>query len=160
MFGNKKDLEAELAQQGGVVASARVTDSRVTRGDDNTGSTGRASGGTIHAKFSLRVNPDGQEAFDVTFKQAFVGAFPIKGFFCQVIYDPSDHSRIAIQRDSITPRPPVHTQADAGSPAVLSGAPASGDVADQLTKFADLHDRGVLTDAEFATQKAKLLGES
>ena len=29
--------------------------------------------------------------------------------------------------------------------------------ADQLTKLADLHDRGVLTDAEFQAQKAKLL---
>jgi hypothetical protein len=33
------------------------------------------------------------------------------------------------------------------------------DVADQLTKLADLRDRGVLTDAEFETQKKKLLGE-
>jgi hypothetical protein len=31
-------------------------------------------------------------------------------------------------------------------------------VADQLTKLADLRDRGVLTDDEFAAQKAKLLG--
>jgi hypothetical protein len=33
------------------------------------------------------------------------------------------------------------------------------DVADELTKLAALHDRGVLTDAEFAAQKAKLLGQ-
>jgi uncharacterized membrane protein len=29
--------------------------------------------------------------------------------------------------------------------------------ADQLTKLADLHDRGVITDAEFESQKAKIL---
>jgi len=29
-----------------------------------------------------------------------------------------------------------------------------------LTKLADLRDRGVLSDAEFQTQKARLLGES
>jgi hypothetical protein len=34
------------------------------------------------------------------------------------------------------------------------------DVADQLTKLADLRDRGALTDAEFEAQKAKLLGTS
>lgn len=31
-------------------------------------------------------------------------------------------------------------------------------VADELSKLADLRDRGVLTDEEFAAQKAKLLG--
>jgi len=34
---------------------------------------------------------------------------------------------------------------------------AEPDVADELTKLATLRDRGILTDAEFATQKAKLL---
>jgi hypothetical protein len=42
-----------------------------------------------------------------------------------------------------------------------AGAPAPAEpqesVADQLTKLADLKDRGVLTDAEFEAQKAKLL---
>jgi hypothetical protein len=37
-------------------------------------------------------------------------------------------------------------------------AVAAPDVADQLSKLADLRDRGVLTDAEFQQQKAKLLG--
>jgi hypothetical protein len=43
------------------------------------------------------------------------------------------------------------------------GTPAQGpstDDADRLSKLADLHDRGVLTDAEFAAEKAKILGES
>jgi hypothetical protein len=38
-----------------------------------------------------------------------------------------------------------------------SGAP---DRLEQLQKLADLHDRRVLTDAEFAAEKAKLLSES
>jgi Short C-terminal domain len=50
-----------------------------------------------------------------------------------------------------------------GSPDVLvggSGSPSGGsDPLEQLQKLADLHDRGVLTDAEFAEQKAKILGE-
>ena len=37
------------------------------------------------------------------------------------------------------------------------GATSGGDVADELTKLADLRDRGVLTDEEFEAQKAKLL---
>ena len=40
-------------------------------------------------------------------------------------------------------------------------APAGGGTADsldQLEKLADLHARGALTDAEFAAEKAKILG--
>jgi hypothetical protein len=53
------------------------------------------------------------------------------------------------------------------SPAYLGGAPdaapAAPDVAptapiDQLKELAELHKSGVLTDEEFAAQKAKLLG--
>jgi hypothetical protein len=40
------------------------------------------------------------------------------------------------------------------------GATAGPDLADELTKLADLRDRGVLTDAEFEAQKAKLLAAS
>jgi Short C-terminal domain len=38
------------------------------------------------------------------------------------------------------------------------GAPAAADPTEQLTKLADLHERGVLSDEEFAAQKAKILG--
>jgi hypothetical protein len=36
-------------------------------------------------------------------------------------------------------------------------ASSKPDVADQLTKLADLRDRGVLSDAEFEAQKGKIL---
>ena len=48
---------------------------------------------------------------------------------------------------------------DAGE-AVRAAGGRRGVVADRLTKLADLRDRGVLSDAEFQTQKARLLGES
>jgi hypothetical protein len=37
-------------------------------------------------------------------------------------------------------------------------APAEVDVATELKKYAKMHDDGILTDAEFAAVKAKLLG--
>jgi hypothetical protein len=40
-----------------------------------------------------------------------------------------------------------------------AATPAQPDVADELTKLALLRDRGILTDAEFATQKAKILAK-
>jgi membrane protease subunit (stomatin/prohibitin family) len=40
-----------------------------------------------------------------------------------------------------------------------AAAPAAVDPTERLSKLADLHERGVLTDDEFATQKAKILSE-
>ena len=43
--------------------------------------------------------------------------------------------------------------------APIQGAPAAGSAPiDQLKELGELHDSGVLTDEEFAAQKAKLLG--
>jgi hypothetical protein len=44
--------------------------------------------------------------------------------------------------------------------AVPPAAPAKPDITEQLTKLADLRDRGVLSEAEFASEKAKLLAAS
>ncbi len=51
-------------------------------------------------------------------------------------------------------------QAPAPPPPEPEPAPAglSEEAIDQLTKLAGLHDQGVLTDEEFAAQKAKILG--
>ena len=43
----------------------------------------------------------------------------------------------------------------AAAPAPVAAAP---DLIGQLTQLGQLHEQGVLTDAEFAAQKAKLLG--
>jgi membrane protein YdbS with pleckstrin-like domain len=45
-----------------------------------------------------------------------------------------------------------------GSPAPQPAHPGHVDVTVQIEKLADLHARGVLTDEEFATKKAELLG--
>jgi hypothetical protein len=70
---------------------------------------------------------------------------------------------------------PVHSKTARGSEITLGAtsledmmalvAQAGGnaptpDPAERLGKLADLHDRGVLTDEEFAAQKAKILGET
>jgi len=39
-----------------------------------------------------------------------------------------------------------------------AAAPAEADVVTQLKQLGELHEQGVLTDEEFAAQKAKLLG--
>ena len=48
---------------------------------------------------------------------------------------------------------------DQTAPPVEAAAPAEQvDVVEQLKKFAELRDQGILTEEEFAAQKAKLLG--
>jgi Short C-terminal domain len=46
------------------------------------------------------------------------------------------------------------------SPQTMAAQPQHVDVIDELTKAADLHDKGALTDAEFEALKKKLLAES
>ena len=46
------------------------------------------------------------------------------------------------------------------TPAPGPAAPAGDDLVAQLDRLGRLHERGALTDEEFAAQKAKLLGES
>jgi hypothetical protein len=190
MFGNKKKLEAQLAQQGGTVAWATVIDAKNKWASASMDGFNRVTSETDHVRVSLKVEPDGQEPFEATFSQAFKGSIPMKGWQCKVIYDPSDPSKIAIQEDSITPPGIDHDRAERAAVTrkemmeaariggfvmvdgqVVSGggvpgmpsAPATApkpDLVDQLTKLADLRDRGVLTDAEFEAQKAKLLAAS
>ena len=49
-------------------------------------------------------------------------------------------------------------QQQAPAPAPAPAPPASSPMIDQLNQLADLHQRGVLTDEEFASAKAKLFG--
>jgi hypothetical protein len=44
------------------------------------------------------------------------------------------------------------------APAPAPAAPAPSDDVAQLQQIADLHTQGILTDEEFAAQKAKILG--
>ena len=55
-----------------------------------------------------------------------------------------------LPEQAATPAAPLPQQA---------ATPAAEDPLDRLTKLADLHDRGALTDAEFEAEKRKLLGE-
>lgn len=58
---------------------------------------------------------------------------------------------------------PAPAGAPAPAPAAAPVAPGGGGISEEslasLKSLADLHDQGVLTDAEFAEQKARILGE-
>ena len=54
--------------------------------------------------------------------------------------------------------PAPATAAPAPAPAPAAPALSTTDLVEQLKSLAELRDQGILTDAEFAAQKAKLLG--
>ena len=67
---------------------------------------------------------------------------------------PAPGSNIIIGGQSLADMQAAAAQAAAGATA------AQADPTAQLSRLADLHDRGVLSDDEFAAQKAKILGTS
>ena len=199
-LGNKKKLEQQLSQEGGTVAWATITDIGADFATASVNGFNQVTSQTDHDKITVTAQPDNGEPFEASFRQAFTGLSPMKGWQCKVIYDPNDRSRIAVLEDSITPPGIDHAKAERAAQMrseamaaassghmaeyiesmkaraqsgelggvtivdgrmISPGAPASKpDVVDQLTKLDALRARGVLTDAEFAAQKAKLLAES
>jgi len=51
---------------------------------------------TEHAKLTLRVEPDGQAPFEATVHASFSHHSPRAGGSIGVIFDPRDHSKLAI----------------------------------------------------------------
>ena len=60
----------------------------------------------------------------------------------------------AYQAEQAAPPPPEY----AAPPPPPPAAPSEDSTLDQLKQLGDLHNSGVLTDEEFAAQKAKILG--
>jgi hypothetical protein len=199
MFGHKKKLEKELMAGGGTVAWATVLEGKETWSSASGNSYGVPTGITDHMRLKLRVEPDSEPPFEAEFSQAFKGSVPFAGWQCKVVFDPADHSRIAVIEGSTAPPGISHEQAErsaarraeameaarsghiaeyieeqkakamrgelggtvfVGGQMVSGQSPPKPDVVDQLTKLADLRERGALTDAEFQAQKAKLLADS
>jgi hypothetical protein len=195
MFGNKKraKLYSEGAQTEGLVVHRSDTTERINY---------RV---TIRVKF-----PDGSTTeFKKWLDWHDVGQL-YQGSVVPVRYDPTDHSKVALDVPALEER---HARAGAAGEAQLDaqfarlGEPGSGtgggpgvqalaglgnlgdlkaqllqlatdnpesvvdlssgsprrsgsDPEDRLAKLADLKERGVLSDDEFAAEKAKILGES
>jgi hypothetical protein len=69
----------------------------------------------------------------------------------QYAAEAEQNQRLSDLESQPQPQPPAP---GAGAPV----APASSATIDQLKQLSDLHQQGVLTDAEFSAAKAKLLG--
>jgi len=201
LLGSKKGLEQELSEKGGVVAWATILDAKTRWTSGSNYENGPYTvGNHSHMTVTLKVQPDGEPEFEAKFRQTFAGHAPRPGGRAKVIYDPKDHSKIAVREGQVYPpgispdkvarqrehmreaeearesgrmdeyieRRKAEAMAAAGvedneailkaSRLVIAGDDAGKtDVADELSKLADLRDRGALTDAEFEAQKARLL---
>lgn len=69
----------------------------------------------------------------------------------------NEAARAEAKRAAAQPAVPQQAYIPPAEP-VAPAAPSTEDVIAQLKKFAELRDAGILTDEEFAAQKAKLLG--
>ena len=205
MLGHNEGLVRKLKEQGGKDAWATVLESK--RQWANTGGWNKVAGQvgsfTNHQKLKLRVEPEGEPPFETTVEQVFNDyhgpRIPQEGWSVTVIYDPNDHSKVAIDlggkfvragvdRDEVVARaeraarmrdPEARRQqveemraqaAERVQRALalqemmaksVSGSQGTEqpkpDPVEQLSKLADLRDRGVLTEAEFEAQKARIL---
>jgi hypothetical protein len=115
----------------------------------------------------IRVVPDGEPAFDATI-DAWLGIHhrPSEGWLIPVLYDPSNHRDVVFDRSRLAqaaanqanyPRLVAKAQREFDELAGVETQAAEAPV-ERLSTLIDLHDRGLLTDAEFEAEKQKLLG--
>ena len=171
----------ELRASGGKAARAMITaakSGKKLKGDPNQ----------IVWKVSLHVTPDDAGPFDAVVQVPFParGGGPSLGSLIGVVYDPHNHSKLAVDPNADTAtwgqlqagamqhivdqamhRPGtavfaggqwIGANSPVAQPAAAPAPAPSGGLADELERLATLRDQGTLTDAEFQAQKAKLLG--
>ena len=213
MLGKPSRRTRKKLEEHGKRAPAVVVDIAEKGMSVTTGSGQLVANTEVMLKTKLRVEPEGEPAFEVEERFRYPQlSIPTVGSRLTVIYDPSDHDRVMIdsspeavatqlgsvpglegtdlqglmatvqQAQSQTQDPQelarilqqqlgtgVNVQQQkasgmtVGAPPGGFGAPAAApeeDPVDKLAKLAELREKGMLTEAEFESQKARILGES
>lgn len=166
MFGSHKRLEKKLRKDG-ACAPATVLDVHRLAVEHIDGPN-RVSSVVLLCRLKLRVEPPGESPFEIKTTARFPNRRkPAEGSQVQVLYDPHDHGKLVVDQPEPSPGGELAARMTAAQGALdafktastPSSAPA-GDSLDQLAKLGKLHATGALTDAEFAEQKQRILGES
>jgi hypothetical protein len=138
-----------------------------------------AIGASATFRLKLQVSPSGEPSFTAEITDQWIGfGEPRVGMRVPVLYDPDHHSKLVLDKNpgkyslienggpklSLDDDPDLamlreleHAEAQAATPAPPDPAQAR---LDRLTQIADLRDRGVLSDDEFAAEKAKILSDT
>jgi hypothetical protein len=172
-----KSLEQKLRDGNGRTAPATVLDieeGKSLNWKSDTGPASHGSGNTTEVRAALTkdkcritVRPDGEPEFEAIVKVSDDDFPPPQYPFRPrtaliVLFDPNDLQRVAIDVAATWAKWEALTRSKAHEAAVAAAqsAPAAPDITAQLGRLADLRDRGVLTEQEFAAEKAKLLAAS
>jgi hypothetical protein len=207
VFGNRSKKTRERLEAHGVRATATVLEISGGHVSVTTGNPQLAANTELPMKLRLRVEPQGQDPFEVETKMTFPQlGLPRQGGSIAVIFDPDDHDTVirdqttaggfSMAADSIraraeeTDRPELDAVADiverassgggidveamqrqireqfapggAAAPDLSAFFPTAArpeDPVDKLAKLAELKEKGLLTEEEFNSQKARILGE-
>jgi hypothetical protein len=158
LFKSKRKKAEDLFQTGakGAGTVIQVQDTGTTINDNP------------RVKMTFRVEPlDGGPAFDAEKKTTVSRVeIPRQGDRYPVWYDLEDpsgtwaYATIADEEGRATMRQLFGEVAETfvGMGAPAAPAPQGQDTVEQIRQLADLHAQGILSDEEFAAQKAKLLG--
>lgn len=172
-----KSLDEKLRASNAATANATVLEHKAgIHSDKGVDAAGFGGTDVTRHHFRLRVEPDGGEPFEA---KAVVRAdelwpMPQPGAIVSVFYDPNDHDKVAIDTKATGAQQQAEQDQRVASiqqqgiakleamqerlAAVMQPQNSAPDTVAELQKLADLHARGVLTDAEFASAKAKLIG--
>ncbi len=110
----------------------------------------------IKRKVRLRIErADGAPAYEATWNGLFMlGEIPSPGDRIPIIIDPANPQRVDYDEDKSDDTNAASTARAQRSAAAATGR---GSIGDELERLASLHERGALTDTEFAAAKKKLL---
>ena len=188
MLGKPSKRLKKRMEESGVRAQAKVLEVAERGMAVTNGPEGVVANTTLAMKCKLEITPpDGTPAFEVTERFRFSQfAVPSAGQMLAVIYDPEDHDTVILDESTeavqgaalagagLDPNTIQQAMQAAqqwqqqgaamqagqmpGAPQPPAGAPAAADPVAQLEKLQALKEKGALTDAEFETEKAKILG--
>lgn len=162
MFGKPRKGVREELESSGTRAVATVTE--VAKSGVSIQSGGNITTAEMSLKLTLSIQPPfGASAFEHRCRLRFSQfSMPSVGDRISIIYDPDDLDRIMV--DPSAPNlggldlNALIEQVTAARTASTVMPTEAADPLDRLAKAAALHQQGILTDAEFAEQKARILG--
>jgi hypothetical protein len=162
LIGQSKEMLADLNDTSGERAGI-LADGIAGQGVIVAHGTPERGAQWFNLDIDMEVHVSGRQPYRVN-NQYMVpaGATLGQGVTLPIKVDPNDPAKIAIDWDSAQSAPQrgeVRPVGGSGfSPAPAPAPAAGGDHVAELERLAKLRDSGVLTDAEFEQQKAKILG--
>jgi hypothetical protein len=133
MFGHHELRERKL-RKNGKTAIATVLECRRTNWSETTGNPGLVGNTRVECKLKLRVEPAGETPFEAA-TDALFGQFsiPSEGMPLRVLYDPSNHKKVAIDHSEAAEEATAAAMIDQRMQPVIDRSRATGTEAGAAT---------------------------